>query len=255
MAKKVVKAPQVLTQSGRVTLASATGKAGMYPVLRLEDTPRMVEMSLSGKSYKDIALILKKEKAEQGIEYNLSAAMVQRDVEAALVEYRASQFANTDKIVNTALAQLGDIYQNLDTDYQRSRKVDSKSAASMLRTLIGAGMTYEEAKAEIDAMDFAGSADIQRAKMENITRRLNILGVNTAPTKSGATENNSQKAASIVNYNIKAMDKDMLKNLVKQMQNDKYSQMVEESVDEQKPSVEARNEARNEDLDLGLQDD
>lgn len=226
---------------------AGAGRPRQYETYRELDRGRMVELVLSGKSYADVAKQLKAEREELGQEYGLTAMMVKLDVEGALEEWRATNYAELNRVVDREMMRLSRIGEELQSDYEKSKKADAKAMASMLRTLMGSGMSFADARAEIDGMEFAGSPDIQRVRMENIQKRLKLAGAEEVGKKVNVGTNNN-----IVNYNFKDVDATELKALARSLQDAKYS--VEAGVrDVEAVAEEAKEQAAaDESSDLGL---
>lgn len=214
----------LVTMPARVTYAvkrraPGAGRPRQYETYRELDRGRMVEMVLAGMSYQEVAKQLKKERESLGQEYGLTAMMVKLDVEGAMEAWRATNYAELDRVVDREMMRLSKIGEELQADYEKSKKADAKAYASLMRTLIGSGMSFQDAKEEVEKMEFAGSPDIQRVRMENIQKRLKLAGVEDDARKRV----NMGSSTNIVTYNFQDVDAGELKALARGLQDAKFA--------------------------------
>lgn len=202
---------------------------------RSNNLPMMLSLYLdpkNGMNYELIAREVNAKAREQGLPYVVTKQMVQSDIRDALKKQIKQKEGETDAVWSAAASALKMVISNCVEDYEKSKGVDAKSEASMLRTLVkDAGMTYEEAMAEIERKRYAGNSDHLRVMMEAVERYAGMYGLSVkAASVALQNQQNGQQnqTGNIVNYNFADVDRDKVKDIVRMIQDGKLSQMKEE---------------------------
>lgn len=205
----LVNRPRIVTRRGSISLQELTGSdRKKYPLEREEDLSEMVSMVLDGKSYREVALELRRRRQDRGEEYLLTEGMVKSDVEMALSEWQAANVGRVETVIARELAKLADMDRKLAEDYRGSHKVDAKSYASLRKM----GMSHEE----IMGMDFAGDQNIILARKVLQDQTLKILGVNKGALSDRGTKNY---------YNFEGMKPEDMLDMVRGLQDRRYQQV------------------------------
>ena len=201
--------PRIVTRRGSISLPELTGsQRKKYPMERQEDLSEMVSMVLDGKSYREVALELRRRRQDRGEEYMLTEGMVKADVEMALSEWQAANVGRVETVIARELAKLADMDRKLADDYRASHKIDAKSYASLRRQ----GLSQEE----IMAMDFAGDQNIILARKVLQDQTLRILGVNKGALSDAGAKNY---------YKFEGMSQDAMLEMVRGLQDRRYQQV------------------------------
>lgn len=202
---------------------------------RSNNLPMMLSLYLdpkNGMNYELIAREVNAKAREQGLPYVVTKQMVQSDIRDALKKQIRQKEGETDAVWSAAASALKMVISNCVEDYEKSKGVDAKSEASMLRTLVkDAGMTYEEAMTEIERKRYAGNSDHLRVMMEAVERYAGMYGLSVkAASVALQNQQNGQQnqTGNIVNYNFADVDRDKVKDIVRMIQDGKLSQMKEE---------------------------
>ena len=212
---------------------------------RSNNLPMMLSLYLdpkNGMNYELIAREVNAKAREQGLPYVVTKQMVQSDIRDALKKQIRQKEGETDAVWSAAASALKMVISNCVEDYEKSKGVDAKSEASMLRTLVkDAGMTYEEAMAEIERKRYAGNSDHLRVMMEAVERYAGMYGLSVkAASVALQNQQNGQQnqTGNIVNYNFADVDRDKVKDIVRMIQDGKLSQMKEEDSSSPAPAIE-----------------
>ena len=193
---------KVVTKKGSLTLRDVTGVARTkYAAEREEDLSEMVSMVLDGKSYREVARVLRERRQSRGEDYMLTEGMVKTDVEMALGEWQSANVGKVEVVIARELAKLAE-------DFKASHKVDAKSYAALRRI----GMSHEE----IMSMDFAGDQNIILARKVLMDQTLKILGVNKGALGDKGTKNY---------YKFEGMSEDAMLEMVRGLQDRRYRQV------------------------------
>lgn len=177
---------------------------------------------------------------EEGYDVSVTKSMVQADIKEAMKGQILKSEADKEAVFVAAGEALKDIIRKSMDDYEKSKSVDAKSEASMLRTLIkDAGMTYDEAMMEIQRKRYAGNPDHLRVQMDAMERYAGMFGLSIkgASVSMQNGSGNQNQSGNIVNYNFDGVDKDKMKELVKALQDNKFESIQNGEVDEQRPTV------------------
>lgn len=200
---------KVVTKKGSLTLRDVTGVARTkYAAEREEDLSEMVSMVLDGKSYREVARVLRERRQSRGEDYMLTEGMVKTDVEMALGEWQSANVGKVEVVIARELAKLADMDRKLAEDYRASQKVDAKSYAALRRI----GMSHED----IMSMDFAGDQNIILARKVLMDQTLKILGVNKGALGDNGTKNY---------YKFEGMSEDAMLEMVRGLQDRRYRQV------------------------------
>lgn len=212
---------------------------------RSTNLPMMLSLYLdpkNGMSYELIAREVNAKAKEQGLPYVVTKQMVQSDIRDALKKQIKQNEGERDAVWSAAASALRMVISNCVEDYEKSKGVDAKSEASMLRTLVkDAGMSYEKAMEEIGKKRYAGDSDHLRVMMEAVERYAGMYGlsVKAASVALQSQQNGQQnQTGNIVNYNFADVDPDKMKEIVRMIQDGKLSQMREEDSSSPAPVIE-----------------
>ena len=199
-------------------------------MLRAKDIPEMVRMFtdlVNAKSYKEITDELNRRHKALGDGFVYTPMMVRSDITAALKRCREKNEAELGKVWSGVVDRLQDTIREGIEGYEDSRRPDARATASMLKSMMMSGMSYEEAMEKIEGMRFAGAPDQQRVVMEAMDRVLKLYGLKPNAASGGANavgapQKNTQVAGTIVNY--QGVDEDTkaaMKALAEKLQDQK----------------------------------
>jgi len=254
--KRVERAMSVSSPKARIKAVTGERKVvdNGLSVWRSQMQGKMVEMYLDAKNGMDeeqIARYVNEEARRRGYDFVVTKGMVHTDVKKGLAGEIERHKGDMDSVWSGAASALREVIRSSMEDYEKSKAVDAKSEASMLRTLIkDAGMSYEEAMVEIERKRYAGDSDHLRVMMEALERYagmygLSIKAASVALQGQGGGGSQQNQSGNIVNYNFGDADKEKMKDIVRMLQDGKFSQMKEEGgavpsaavVDEQEAEV------------------
>lgn len=196
----------------------------------------MISMYLDPKNGMDCGAIsryVNEEAQRRGYDFVVTPSMVQTDVKKGLAGEIERHRGDMDSVWSGAASALREVIRSCMEDYEKSKSVDAKSEASMLRTLIkDAGMSYDEAMLEIRMKRYAGNPDHMRVMMEALERYAGMYGLSIKAASVAAQQNNGNQqnqSGNIVNYNFGDADREKMKDIVKMLQDSKFAQMKEDS--------------------------
>lgn len=196
----------------------------------------MISMYLDPKNGMDCGAIsrhVNEEASRRGYDFVVTPSMVQTDIKKGLAGEIERHKGDMDSVWSGAASALREVIRSSMEDYEKSKSVDAKSEASMLRTLIkDAGMSYEEAMVEIQAKRYAGNPDHMRVMMEALERYAGMYGLSIKAASVALQQNSGgqqNQSGNIVNYNFGDADREKMKDIVKMLQDSKFASMREDA--------------------------
>lgn len=207
-----------------------------FAVWRKRMQPRMMELYLDPKNGMNYELIAREmnsiARAEGVPEFVMTKGMVMTDVKAGLKDQMAKVEGERDAVFSAATSALSEVIRASMEDYEKSKGVDAKSEASMLRTLMMSGMKYEEAMDKIAEKRYAGDPDHLRVMMDAVGRLAGMHGVSMKELGQAAMsqgQGSQQQSGNIVNYNFGQLPKDLMGDMVRKLQDAKFESMREDA--------------------------